>query len=117
MNNSSYKNLLISSEQAENILLDLYGIKGEAQRLPGEYDMNFKVSLDQTTRYILKISRPGEDLESLHFQQELLDHITQYAKHIQAPETFADLSGNSIAFYVDQSKNKRAVRLLLKDQS
>ena len=112
MNNTSYKYLLIGPEEAEKILLNLYGIEGKAIRLPGEYDMNFKISTEHGAQYILKFSRPDADIEALHFQQELLDHIKQCTKDIQAPETFSDLSGNSIAFYVDPSQNKRAVRLL-----
>ncbi|UCE93196.1 MAG: aminotransferase class III-fold pyridoxal phosphate-dependent enzyme [Flavobacteriaceae bacterium] len=112
MNNTTYTDLLISTEEAQKVLLDLYGIQGKTQRLPGEYDMNFKITLEEGARYILKISRPDTDLDSLRFQQELLDHLLHSAAELKAPETFTDLSGNSIAFYTDQNKKQRAVRLL-----
>ena len=108
MNNTTYTDLLISTKEAQKVLLELYGIQGKAQRLPGEYDMNFKITLEEGARYILKISRPDTDLDSLHFQQELLDHLKHSAADLKAPETFADLSGNSIAFYTDQNKKQRA---------
>ncbi|MCA0933391.1 aminotransferase class III-fold pyridoxal phosphate-dependent enzyme [Lutimonas saemankumensis] len=112
MKNSAYNDLLISTQEAQKVLLDLYGIQGKAQRLPGEYDMNFRISSKGGPRYILKISRPDADLDSLYFQQQLLDHLKQCHKDLVAPETFTDLSGNSISFYSDHNKNQRAVRLL-----
>ena len=44
MKNTEYTHLQIEADEAEEILWDLYKFKGKATRLPGEYDMNFKIN-------------------------------------------------------------------------
>ena len=66
MNN--YTDIKISIPQAEQILFQLYGIKGKASELPGEIDFNFRIKVKDGEGYILKISRPNEDENYLDFQ-------------------------------------------------
>ena len=75
MEELNYDDILIKPHEAEEILFQQYGIKGDASPLPGEYDMNFKIHVDKKDSYILKISRPGVAIESLDFQQKLLQHL------------------------------------------
>ncbi len=65
----NYKNLKITNEKAERIILELYGIKGIASQLPGEIDFNFRIKVENSEGFILKISRPDEDVDYLDFQQ------------------------------------------------
>ena len=80
MQELDYSNILIESDKAKNILLELYSLEGEASALPGEYDMNFKIRIENQDRYILKISRPDTDPETLDFQQKLLSHWSKAPK-------------------------------------
>ena len=45
----SYKNLIITTGQAEDILFDLFRIKGTASSLSGEVDFNFKIKVESNT--------------------------------------------------------------------
>jgi len=49
MSSSAYQQILISVNQAEIILQELYGIIGEVEVLPGEFDMNFKIKSDSSS--------------------------------------------------------------------
>ena len=108
----NYNKIKITTEQAENILFDLFAIKGIAISLPGEVDFNFKINTDGDDRYILKISRPNENQNYLEFQQNLLQHIAVHSENLIAPEVIKDIKGQSISEISDAQNNSRNVRLL-----
>ena len=112
MEELNYDDILINPKKAEEILLQEYGIKGIASPLPGEYDMNFKICIDTKDSYILKISRPGVEIEELDFQQKLLQHLTQNKNDLLAPEPISNLSSCLIANIFDDFGRQRYVRLL-----
>ena len=50
----------ISTEKAAQLLETHYGIKGKLLLLPGEIDLNFKVTTaENIQRYVFKIAPPG----------------------------------------------------------
>ncbi|OUR94575.1 peptidase M23 [Flavobacteriales bacterium 34_180_T64] len=108
----NYNQIKITTEQAENILFDLFAIKGTATSLPGEVDFNFKINSDGEDHYILKISRPNEDENYLEFQQNLLQYISVHGQDLIAPKVIKDVKGQSISEILDTQNNKRKVRLL-----
>lgn len=108
----NYSNLKISIEQAQEILFELFNIKGVASKLPGEVDFNFRIKIENEEGYILKISRPDEDESYLDFQQNLLQYVENNGQHLIAPKVVKDKVGNSISEITDSSGNKRNVRLL-----
>ena len=112
MQKLDYSNYLIESKMAEKILLELYGLKGEASPLPGEYDMNFKIRVKDRDQYILKISRPDTDPDTLDFQQKLLSHLEEGKQDIKAPIVIKDKSGKMLSSFVDTFNQIRLVRLL-----
>ena len=112
MQKLDYSNYLIESKMAEKILLELYGLQGEASPLPGEYDMNFKIRIKDRDQYILKISRPDTDPDTLDFQQKLLSHLEEGKQDIKAPIVIKDKSGKMLSSFVDTFNQIRLVRLL-----
>jgi len=108
----NYSNLKISIEQAQEILFELFNIKGITSELPGEVDFNFRIKVENEEGYILKISRPDEDSNYLDFQQNLLQYVENNGQHLIAPKVIKDKKGNSISEITDSSGNKRNVRLL-----
>ncbi len=112
MEELSYDEILINPNKAEEILFQLYGIVGQAIELPGEYDMNFKIQVNHKDSYILKISRPGEAIETLDFQQNLLQHLVNNNDGLLAPVPSLDLSDKLISEITDDFNRQRYVRLL-----
>jgi len=108
----NYSNLKISIEQAQEILFELFNVKGIASELPGEVDFNFRIKIENEEGYILKISRPDEDESYLDFQQNLLQYVEQNGQHLIAPKVIKDKKGKGISVITDSSGNKRNVRLL-----
>jgi 4-aminobutyrate aminotransferase-like enzyme/Ser/Thr protein kinase RdoA (MazF antagonist) len=109
---TNYSELQISTTQAEDILFNLYGFKGKATLLPGELDFNFKIKVENSEGYVLKISRPDEDLEYLDFQQKLVQYVEKNGANITAPKVVLDSKGNSISEITDAFGKPRKVRLL-----
>jgi len=108
----NYSRIKITTKQAENILFDLFGIKGKANDLPGETDFNFRIKVKNSKGYILKISRPNENENYLDFLQKLLLHIEETGIKLNTPKVFFDKNGGSISEAIDDHGNKRSVRLI-----
>ena len=107
-----YSEIMLSLEKAEVLVLDLFNIKGIAVALPGELDLNFKITTKEEECFILKVSRPNENVAYLDFQQKLLQYIDTQNQDIVAPKVIVDSNGNTISNFVDAQGNDRKVRLL-----
>ena len=108
----TYDNLKITIQQAEDILFNLFQIKGKASALPGEVDFNFRIKVENSEGYILKISRPDEDEGYLDFQQKLLQYVAENGEDLIAPKVVSDKAEKAIATIKDDFGNTRKVRLL-----
>ena len=106
---ADYSNIKIQPEQAKEIAKSLYNIEGNVKPLPGELDFNFLIKT-HSEKYILKISRPDEDLEYLEYQQGILQYLSN--GELNSPKAFPDIQGNMISSIKDNSGNTRQVRLL-----
>ncbi|MCF2873625.1 MULTISPECIES: aminotransferase class III-fold pyridoxal phosphate-dependent enzyme [unclassified Tenacibaculum] len=107
-----YNQIKISTQQAEEILLELFNIRGTATSLPGEVDFNFRIKVENNEGYVLKISRPEEDINYLDFQQKLLQHVDNNTTNLITPKVIEDRSGNAISEITDSFGKTRKVRLL-----
>ncbi|NNF19621.1 MAG: phosphotransferase, partial [Flavobacteriaceae bacterium] len=109
---TQYQQIVISPEQAQDIVSRLYDITGTATALPGEIDFNFRINTWEGEAFLLKIARPGEDENYLDFQKELLLHLQAENPDLAAPRIIKDKEGNTLSIFVDERGNKRFVRLL-----
>lgn len=107
-----YHKLKITPEEAGQMVLKLFGIKGEATSLPGEIDFNFRIKTAEGNGYILKVSRKDENEDYLDYQQRLLQYVEKHGKSLISPKVIIDIEGKSISEYRDAQGNIRKVRLL-----
>jgi len=108
----NYNELKISVQQAEQIVEQLYQIKGKALKLPGEVDFNFSIKVENSAGFILKISRPEVNENYLDFLQKLLQFIAINSENFSGPKVVKDTQGNTISEITDDFGNIRKVRLL-----
>ena len=108
----NYAQQKITLQEAEEILLDLYNIKGSASPLPGYVDFNFRIKIKGEDGYILKISRVEENKKYLEYQQNLLQFIEFGDKEIIAPRAIKDKNNHLVSEIKDRFKKIRCVRLL-----
>ena len=109
---SSYTDIKITIEQAEQIAFDLFAIKGKACQLPGEIDLNFQLKTEKNESFILKVSRPNADLDYLDFQNKILQYIEASENNGTSPKIITDKEGHQLAEYTDENDQLRLVRLL-----
>ena len=102
----------ITPEKAEEILFELYNIKGKAHELPGYTDYNFRIKIDNENCYVLKISRENADENFLLFLQDILLYLEKNTNEIILPKIVSDKTGNYTSAIFDKNKNKQNVRLL-----
>ncbi|MCK4746459.1 MAG: phosphotransferase, partial [Bacteroidales bacterium] len=108
---ADYLSIRIREEQAAQIARSLYGLEGEVVSLPGDRDFNFRIS-SRSGVFILKVSRPEQEVEYIQFQHELLQFVANSNINVEAPETIHDIHGKYISDTKDESGHKRMVRLL-----
>lgn len=66
----------LSEHEASSLADELFGIKGRAKRLDGEYDENFRIdAADQV--YVLKVAAAGERPELVDLQVAALGYLKQ----------------------------------------
>ena len=107
----NYNTTKITISEAEKILFKNYNLKGKATELPGEIDYNFKIKIDDSTSYILKISRPQEDALYLDFQKKIVKYVEKIDSNLTAPKVIVDSKGNSISEIIDNYGKSRKIRL------
>jgi 4-aminobutyrate aminotransferase-like enzyme/Ser/Thr protein kinase RdoA (MazF antagonist) len=112
MQSINYQTLSITEKQAAQYCLDLYGIKGTAQKQTGELDFNFKITADTGENYIIKFSRPDTADAYFDFQQKLLLHIESKQPDFPFPRIIKTLTGQTDTLYTDSHNQPRKVRLL-----
>jgi 4-aminobutyrate aminotransferase-like enzyme/Ser/Thr protein kinase RdoA (MazF antagonist)/murein DD-endopeptidase MepM/ murein hydrolase activator NlpD len=98
----------IDSDKAAQLLKSHYGIGGKLTLLPGEIDLNFKVTTADKKQYVFKIAPEGVDSDYLDFQQKILLHL----KGQEAPQVISDINQNPTAVFYDDQGEKRFMRLL-----
>jgi Ser/Thr protein kinase RdoA (MazF antagonist) len=79
--------------QIAQLIKDNYGIDGEVSQLPGERDLNYKITTSQNS-YIFKIHNAAER-EFIALQQKILSLVSNVSELAQ-PTPLPALSGNSI---------------------
>ena len=108
--NFTFETLTI--QDAENILFTLYNINGTASKLPGEIDANFKITVDDSPSFILKIAPKDVEILELDFQTKILQHLEQKNSEILLPKVILDKNGKAISEVSSKDKNTYKVRLL-----
>lgn len=79
--------------QIAQLVKDNYGIDGEVSQLPGERDLNYKITTSKNS-YIFKIHNAAER-EFIALQQKILSLVSNVSELAQ-PTPLPALSGNSI---------------------
>lgn len=110
MPEEAYHQLKISNKKAEEIANSLFGIKGSSTQLPGELDMNFRITCPEQS-YILKISRPGTDDNYIDFQQKILQFVANSRSGLTSPIIYNNLNNEALSVIKDELGKDRKVRL------
>ena len=102
----------ISEKDIERIAFENYALEGEIIQLPGEIDLNFKITSTENQSFILKISPSDVNLQYLDFQCELHKYLENKNLNFQFPKQILNSYGELISVFIDKNGSERKVRLL-----
>ncbi|NQU34544.1 MAG: aminotransferase class III-fold pyridoxal phosphate-dependent enzyme [Bacteroidetes bacterium] len=109
--NSEYLSIQITANQATSIASHWYNLEGDITPLPGEFDFNFKITTSVDC-YLLKVSRPGADIEYIEYQNSILVHLHTSRLVSNSPCVIPNMHGDLTSTIIDENGQTRIVRLL-----
>jgi len=71
-----------------------WGIHGALDALPGEFDLNFLVTGESGSSYVLKVMREGCDPGLVAMQCQALQHIAAQDPELCVPRVVPSLNGS-----------------------
>jgi len=83
----------MESNEILSLLAEHYKLKGSLIPLAGELDLNYKLTIDNETAFIVKISRDPETIASISFQESLLIYLKEKEIEGEVPQLILNLSG------------------------
>ena len=75
----------VEIHEAVRLARELYGLEISADRLPGEYDDNFHLTVGDGRAYVLKVMHPSRESSFLDLQCGALQHLAQRAPQLSLP--------------------------------
>lgn len=97
--------------EAQQILLNLFGLDSSCNRLSGEYDYNFHIKADDTNEFLLKISHPNEKISIIEMQNDVLHWLQASPKTFNFPIPQRTLANEWVGELTTSKKNTHYVRL------
>ena len=97
-----------SSEEAETIALQNFGIQASAHGLASERDQNFRLHAKDGSEWVLKIANPAENPALLDMQTQALLHIAQADPSLPIPRVKATPDG-AVFYEMDAADGQRYI--------
>jgi 4-aminobutyrate aminotransferase-like enzyme/Ser/Thr protein kinase RdoA (MazF antagonist) len=99
-------------EDASRMALELYGLRVEAQTLPGERDCNFYLKTETGQELVLKIAPALEQQETIDLQNKALEHLAAHDPALLLPHVCVTTEGKTIATLTNAHGETHFVRIL-----
>jgi len=89
----------------------VYGIDGAVTRFSTEKDDTFRIDASDGSRYVLKISNPGETAEEIDLQVAAMRHVAIVAPGLPVPRVLPGIDGQFVVPLTSLTQPHRTVRL------
>jgi hydroxylysine kinase len=99
-------------ERAVALVRECYGLEASAERLTGERDENFKLTVRDGTQYVLKIANPSEHAAVTDLPSAALLHLQQTDPTFPCPRVVRALNGATQVRFADEAGSERTARIL-----
>lgn len=99
----------IDEPEAGRLALELYGLRGPARALPGEYDDNFHVAPGDEPGIVLKVLHPAREESLVDLQCAALRHLERRAPELAVPRVRSTLAGADVGRFRDGAGRERLV--------
>src|SRR5713101_7783775 len=88
---------IFAIEDAKRIAFELYGLRAEAYKLPGERDCNFHLEIEAGQEFVLKIAPAVEQRDILDLQNKALEHLVAHDPLLLLPRVHVTAGDETIA--------------------
>jgi len=102
----------VSKEEAERVARDFYGVVASAAELPGEYDCNFLLRVNDQAAFVLKCMHPARETPFIEMQCAALQHLAAHAPRLPVPRVIPAKGGEPFNEISDAAGQKRLVWML-----
>ena len=92
-----------STQEASDMVFELYDLAANAIPLTSERDQNFICSTHDSQKLVLKISNPGEDRDVLEMQNVCMKYIHDHDATLQVPYVITSNKATDIIEYTKGS--------------
>lgn len=93
----------VSTTRAESLALERFGIRGQAERLTGERDENFRIRTEVGPGYVLKIANAAEPPAVTDLQIAALQHVQRIDPALPCPRVRHCRDGLTQARFIDEN--------------
>jgi len=93
------------------IMRSVYGIDCAKTRFSTEKDDTFRIDASDGSRYILKVSNPGETDDELDLQVSAMRHVAEVAPHLPVPRVLPSIDGRFVVPMPSSTQPYRTARL------
>jgi len=101
----------VPADDISRLVREQYGLNGELTPLVSERDQNFRLSISDSCRYVVKIANAAEDEAITDFQIQALLHIERQKCAVTVPTVIPTQSG-SLATTISNGDETHVVRLV-----
>ncbi len=111
---TSHDPVFITTEQAEQISFDAFGIRGQAESLYGDINQNIRLRTGDERGFVLKIAPDGSEDTSRHIQMQcaLLEHLSTCDLRVKHPRVRLNKNGTVTEFITDAAGNTHLAWML-----
>ena len=102
----------IPENEAKQVAIDLYGLRGKFKNLISERDQNYRIKTDDGSNYVLKITNVDEDPDVIDFQIQALLHIEQQDPTLPVPRILKTKKGTFTDIYESAQGTRHIVYVL-----
>jgi hydroxylysine kinase len=99
-------------ERAVALVRECYGLEAGAERLTGERDENFKLTVADGAEYVLKIANPSEPAAVTDLASAALLHLEKTDPAFPCPRVLRALNGAIQVRLADEAGSERTARVL-----
>ena len=97
-------------EEIKKFVKEQYLLNAGCEELEGERDQNFLLRAADGSRYVLKLTNPGEKDDFIRAQNEVLEYMA--GKGVACPVILNDITGSGISEFKNSKGEKYRVRIV-----
>ncbi len=109
---TEYQDLAFYEKQVEALAAQHFSLQATARKLPGERDLNYRLTTAEGSEFVLKIAHTGESRQHLDLQNAIVQHIEKAPTGLHLPRLVLSKAGEGITTIQDAAGSERLLRLL-----